>query len=136
MINTYQYTRCTHDDILDAVQWAAKRLQLHSWQIDVETVDGTDFGNLGHANIFESLEACVFIYADKCKEENANAVSVAIHEVIHIALRQHIGPDEEDVTLVLEPLLFELYTKERGKKLPKKRSPLKDCKALKYRRRK
>jgi hypothetical protein len=136
MINTYQYTRCTHDDILAAVKWASERLQLHSWLIEVETVDGTDVSNLGHANIFDSLEACVFIYLDKCKEDNTNALSVAIHEVVHIALRQHLGPDEEDVTLVLEPLLFELYMRELGKKMPKKRTPLKDCKALKYRSRK
>jgi hypothetical protein len=134
MITTYQYTKCTHEDILVAVKWARERLQLHSWQIDVETMDGAEFDNYGHVSLFNSLEACIFIYPDKCKEDNTNAISVAIHEVVHIALRKYIGPDEEDATLIFEPLLFELYMKERGKKLPKKRESLKDCKAIRNRR--
>lgn len=130
----YQYQRATHEQLVKCLRWCQNQLQLRDWLITLDTnsvppkgairnaVDDGDWG-CSFSDTY-TLKASIWVNLDKCKADNGNATSVAIHEIIHVFLRERQGDDcdsHEVVTRILEPMLYRLYIREMGLKQARKK---------------
>ena len=137
--NDYGWTATTHDDILKVVIWFQNKFNLRDWDITVDTslVPPNKFKECEEEEkalarcqpILRRLIALIWIPLERLENNNVNAISSAIHEMLHVFIEARgLAVDsaddsnaEECAIYSLESPLFQLYCLECKTKIPKLR---------------
>lgn len=129
-IKEYIYQRTTFADLTKALRWAVNKLNLRDWEIELDYGDcvpdwakdeaGKD--DLGYS-LFYPYRFCgnIWIAGASHKKDNENLIQTLFHEVIHALVGMCHMPEahKEIFPYRFESLLFELYYRETGRKLPR-----------------
>ena len=132
----YQYTKCTHEDLIEMTRWLQNRLNLRDWSVDMYTGDqpkwagvseegGVDLG-CTVANAHE-LKFKVWVGLDQCRSEGRNPYQILAHELLHCMFEANGVQDEvhydisvqDKLAYTLDAILYERYCQVKKKRLAK-----------------
>ena len=126
----YGYQKAKHSDIVRLVTWLQNRLNLRDWTVYVYSGpeppkringDSDKMSVSGAVNVnSDRLRAWLRVSPEKCKLINENPFEATCHEMCHI-LAEVVGVgegcDEELLVRTISPLFYQLYCRERGRKI-------------------
>ena len=122
-IADYTFQEAKWPSLLKCIRWCRNELELRDWRIDLWDEKLPD-GDVGEAELdILRRVATIKIDYDKCKRENNSPYSVVIHEVLHLAVRNHCRDaqfDDEFLIRVLEPAYYEKFCRENNKRITEK----------------
>lgn len=128
-VKEYTYQKIMLADLTRALRWAINKLNMRDWEIELDygdcvpdwAKDVADKDDLGYS-LFYPHRFCgnIWIADASHKKDNENPIQTLFHEVVHALVGICNIPEahKEIFPYRLESVLFELYCRETGRKLP------------------